>query len=196
MPHINLIHEQRASIRRREAQARSGLMLFVGSAGLTAVVSGVLLLQMQAARDDEDRLRAELKRLEPLAKQIEANQSENADLAPRIKTLSDARQDTNRWNRVLTHLATNTPRETWMLTLRSSADQPDQPVKVTFNGMSTAQAPIGELLLRTQNCVDLENVNLSYTEERQNNSRRAIQFEFAATLVGNPDETPKKEVAK
>lgn len=196
MPQINLIHEQRASMRRREAQARSGLLVFVSSLGLTAVASGVLLLQSQMLRDRQDRLEAELKKLEPIAKQIDENNNENARLTPRLKTLSDARMDTDRWKRILDHLAVNTPKETWMLTLRSQADDPQQPVKVIFNGMSTAQAPIGDLLLRTQNSADLENVNLSYTEERQNNSKKAIQFEFVASLVGNPDEQPAKEAAK
>lgn len=193
MPHINLIHEQRASMRRREAQARSGLMIFVGSVGLTAVASGVLLVQSQVLHAEEERFQAELRRLEPIAKQINENNDEDAQLVPRVKTLSDARQDSNRWQRILEHLTTNTPKDTWMLSVRSQAEDPAQPVKVIFNGMSTAQAPIGELLLRTQNCGDLKGVALSFTEERQNNSRKAIQFEFAATVASNEDDKPKED---
>lgn len=188
MPHINLIHEQRASIRRREAQARAGLLVFACSVGLTAIGSGFLLLQQQAARGEEDRLRAELRRLEPIAKQIEANGVEAGRLAPRVKTLEDARLATDRWRRILEHLAVNTPRETWLTYLRSTADDPTKPVEVKVSGMGMAQAPIGELLLRTQNCPDLENVTLGYTEERVTSNVKAIQFEFGANVTGTmPD---------
>jgi Tfp pilus assembly protein PilN len=190
MPHINLIHEQRAGIRRREAQARAGLLLFACSIGLTAVGSGVLLLQSQAVRGEEDRLRAELRRLEPISKQIEANGAEMGNLSPRLKTLEDARLATDRWRRILDHLAVNTPKDTWLSYVRSTADDPTKPVEVTVSGMGTAQAPIGELLLRTQNCTDLENVNLRFTEERVTASVKAIQFEFVANVTGTMPDAP------
>jgi Tfp pilus assembly protein PilN len=190
MPHINLIHEQRSSIRRKEAQARAGLMLFVTAVGLTAVGSGGLLLQSQAVRWEQDRLQAELARLAPIAKQIDDNAVEKDRLAPRLKTLEDARRATDRWRRILDHVSTNTPKEAWLLTLRAVADNPVQPVSVTFNGMAMAQAPIGELLLRTQNCPDLKDVHLVYTEERVNNRTKGIQFEFVANVAG---EEPEKK---
>lgn len=190
MPHINLIHEQRAAIRRREAQARAGLMVLAGSLGLTAVFSGIILVQSQMARGEEDRLRAELQRLAPIAKQIEFNAAETDKLAPRLKTLEDARLATGRWHRILEHLTVNVPKETWLAYLRSTADDPTKPVMVTVNGMATEQAPIGDLLLRTQNCPDLENVALNYTEERVTQSKKAIQFEFVANVTGTQPGEP------
>ncbi len=191
MPQINLIHEQRASIRKREAQARAGLLVLASSFGLTVIGSGILLLQVTMARGEEDQLRAELRRLEPIAKQIELNGAEQARLEPRVKTLSDAREATSRWRRILDHLAVNTPKDTWLTTVRATADDPMKPVEVVFGGMGTAQAPIGELLLRTQNSNDLENVNLRYTEERTTNQTKAISFEFAAEVAGTkPDAAP------
>jgi Tfp pilus assembly protein PilN len=184
MPHINLIHEQRSAIRRREAQARAGLLVLAGSLGLTAIFSGVILLQSQMARGEEDRLRAELQRLEPIAKQIEVNAMETDKLSPRLKTLEGARKTTGRWHRILEHLTVNVPKETWLVYLRSTADDPSKPVMVTVSGMGTEQAPIGDLLLRTQNCQDLENVNLKYTEERVTSNSKAIQFEFGADVAG------------
>lgn len=184
MPHINLIHEQRAAIRRREAQARAGLLVLAGSLGLTAIFSGIILVQSQMARGEEDRLRAELQRLAPIAKQIDLNAAETDRLAPRLKTLEDARKATGRWHRILEHLTVNMPKETWLAYLRSTADDPTKPVMVTVNGMATEQAPIGDLLLRTQNSADLENVALSYTEERVTDNKKAIQFEFMANVTG------------
>lgn len=188
MPHINLIYEQRAAVRRKEAQARSGLMLFALSLGLTAVGSGFLLLQSQFSRSEEDRLKAELDRLAPMAKEIEKNNSVASEFAPRVKSLTEAKNSTDRWHRILTHLTVNTPKDTWLTTLRSNADDPAKPVLVTVTGMGTAQSPIGELLLRAQNSHDLENVQLGYTEERVINQKKAISFEFGANVTGTqPD---------
>lgn len=184
MPQINLIYERRAAIRRREAQARAGLLVLAGSLGLTAIFSGVILVQTQMARGEEDRLRAELKRLAPIAKQIELNAAETDRLNPRLTTLEDARKATGRWHRILEHLTVNVPKETWLVYLRTTADDPSKPVEVTVSGMGTEQAPIGDLLLRTQNCPDLEDVALKYTEERVTQNVKAIQFEFMANVAG------------
>ena len=189
MPHINLIHEQRAAIRRREAQARVGLLVLAGSLGLTTIFSGIILLQSQMVRNEEDQLRAELLRLEPIAKEIEANGLEKDRLNPRLKTLEDARQATDRWRRILEHLTTNVPKETWLTYMRATADDPSKPVTVLVSGLGTSQAPIGELILRTQNSRDLENVSLRFTEERVTQQIKAIQFEFSADIAGTaPDE--------
>lgn len=190
MPHINLIHEQRAAIRRREAQARAGLLVLAGSLGLTAIFSGIILVQSQMARGEEDRLRAELKRLAPIAKQIEINATETGRLTPRLTTLEDARKATGRWHRILEHMTVNVPKETWLVYMRATADDPSKPVMVTVSGMGTAQAPIGDLLLRTQNCPDLENVALNYTEERVTQNQKAIQFEFSANVTGTQPGEP------
>ena len=134
MPQINLIYERRAAIRRREAQARTGLLVLAGSLGLTAVFSGIILVQTQMARGEEDRLRAELKRLAPIAKQIELNTVETDRLSPRLTTLEDARKATGRWHRILEHLTVNVPKETWLVYLRSTADDPSKPGEALAGG--------------------------------------------------------------
>ena len=196
MPHINLIHEQRNAIRRRESQARAGLLVLAGSVGVTAILSGILLVQAQGVRGEADRLTAELQRLEPIAKKIEANASETDKLSPRLKTLGDAREATDRWSRILQHLTVNVPKDTWLTYMRTTSDDPSKPVQMTVSGMGSSQAPIGELLLRTQNSRDLENVNLRFTEERVTQQVKMIQFEFGADIAGTMPEPPLTGVKK
>lgn len=190
MPNINLIHEQRAAVRRRIRNARLGLYVSAGSLGLTTVVSALLLVQTQLSKSEEDRLQAELKRLKPLSRQIDLCNEESSRLSPRVKTLADARKSTDRWQRILTHFTRNTPPNIWFTNVRSLCDDITKPVSVTVNGAGMAQAPIGELLLRTQNCADLENISLHYTEERTTQDRKAIQFEFVADVTGTAPPPP------
>lgn len=190
MPNINLIHEQRSAIRRRIRNARIGLYIAAGSFGLATVGCALLLVQSALSKSEEERLQAELKRLKPLSKEIEVCNAETSRLAPRVKTLGDARKSTDRWQRILTHFTSNTPSNTWFTNVRALCDDITKPVSVTVNGMGIAQAPIGELLLRTQNCPDLENINLHYTEERTTQDRKAIQFEFVADVTGTAPPPP------
>lgn len=194
MPLINLIHEQRALVRRREQQARIGFLILTGSVGIGVFGSAALLLQTAFIRSEKARLNSELQRLEPLSREIVTNGNEMGRLQPRVKTLEDARKMTDRWRAILTHLTVNTPRETWLTTLRAVGDDPNKPVTLTFDGMGLAQAPIGELLLRTQNCEDLKNVRLNFTEERVTNQTKAISFEFLADVTGTEPATAKDGV--
>ncbi len=192
MPLVNLIQEQRLATARGERKTRVLFFSFVGSVVASVFAVGAISFQTDRLHSEEARLLALAARLKPLKGQIARAEAERARLAPRLKTLEDAQAATNRWSNILQHLATNTPSQTWLTNIRSKVESdPTKPIELSLIGMSAAQQPVGEFMLRTQNSRDLEAVNLRYTQEKVTASgASAIEFEVAAAIVGSAQPKP------
>jgi Tfp pilus assembly protein PilN len=196
MPLINLIQEQRLSRQREERRGRLFFMGFVGTAIASAGAFGFLFLQTDAARGEVAKLEAQAQRLAPLLAQMEENNKQFGQLSPRLKTLVDAQDLTSRWDRILKHLAVQTPSKTWLTGIRCSAQDPTKPVQVSFIGMAANQDLVGDFILRLQNCTDLESVNLKYTQEKVVAEGIGIEYEVAGDLAGTAQAKPLNEEKK
>ncbi|HZH98210.1 MAG TPA: PilN domain-containing protein [Fimbriimonadaceae bacterium] len=194
MPLINLIQEQRLEIKRNERKTRIFFMACVGSVLLSVGSWGALHFQTEKLQSQESDLRVLAQKTQPIMNEIEATQRSYADVAPRLKTLEDAQVATGRWNRILEHLALNTPSATWLTALRCTAADPTAPIGVSFAGLSNRQELIGEFMLRLQNCSDLEAVGLKFTAEKAIQNSRNIEFEVSANVAGSVQEKSKNEV--
>ena len=172
MPLINLIQEQRLAIKRAERTARAYFLSFACTAVASVGAYGFVLYQSETLENQAAKLRAERQRNEPLMKQIEANLKEYGELSPRLNTLVGAQEVSARWGRVMQHIAQNTPPNAWLTAMRVTASDPTKPISVSFVGVAPAQEPIGEFILRVQNCKDLEAVNLKYTQEKLVNTTK------------------------
>jgi Tfp pilus assembly protein PilN len=193
MPMINLIQEERLSVRRNEARARSFFLLFVA----LAVASGTgfvgLSFLAERTRGEGARLQAERQKVAPLLDEIEQHQSHLSSMGPLVRTLEDARTVSERWSRILDHLSRHTPADTWLTNLRCTASDPAKAIGVSFIGMGASQQPIGEFMLRLQASQDLEAVNLKYTTEKMVQNSRGTEFEINGDIVGSAEEKPKEE---
>jgi len=138
----------------------------------------------KGVHDEEAALQAQIERAKPLIAQTKANNLEKMSLMPRVSTLEDAQGDTQRWNRVLTYLTTQTPPQAWLTAIRCQAADPKRPVGVTFSGVAMAQQPVGEMILRLQNSADLGNVTLNYTQEKLIQQTKTTEFQVTAELAG------------
>jgi len=196
MPHINLIQEQRSQARRNETKARGGFFAFVAITSLSAAAYGALFLQVDSLTSKQAKLQAELQKLEPIKKQIESNKAIAAELQPRLASLQEAQQITDRWVSILTHFTTQVPPNTWLTQMRCQTMDPDQPVGLILMGMAVSQEPIGEFMLRTQNEANLEAVTLKYTNEKPTVNGPAIEFEVDANVKGTASEKTKEEDKK
>lgn len=166
-------------------------MTLVGAGVTTLLGYGVLMFHAQTLRAEIGRLLVELNKLSPIIAQIEENEKEQGTLTPRLQTLQQAQQQTDRWTHILQHLRTQTPSETWLTAMQSSALQADKPTSLVIQGVSRAQEPIGEFILRIENEPDLENVALHYTQEKHSTTgNKAIDFEMAADISGSEDQKP------
>lgn len=196
MPLINLIQEQRLAASKNERAARFFFLTFASSAALSVVALGFLTYLKESADSEESGLRAKAQKLQPILDEIDKNQADYGKLAPRVTTLENAQETTNRWNRVLAHLSTQTPTETWLTQIRASQPDLKQPVQISFIGLSSKQELIGELILRLQGSTDLKDVGLKFSQEKNVQYGSQLEFEVSAGLDGTVEEREKNETKK
>jgi len=195
MPYINLIQEQRQEARKNDSRARMFFLSFVGSLVMGAGVFGFLMFDQELLRLEKSQLEQKAQKLQPLAKRIENNLAEYADLQPRLTTLENANLATGHWSRILDHVSKNTPQSTWLTALRCTTSDPTKPTEVTFAGLSDRQELVGDFMLALQSCADLTNVNLKFTREKMATYGRNIEFEVTADVQGSADEA-KPDIKK
>lgn len=193
MPLINLIQDQRLAQRKNERAARLFFAAFAVSAALSVVAVGFLTFLKETAEGEQSELVANAERLRPSIEEIDANNAEYAVLAPRLDTLTGAQETTSRWNRVLAHLSTQTPTETWLTAMKANQNDPKLPVQVSFAGVSTRQELIGEYILRLQGCTDLGNVQLKFSQEKNVQFVNQLEFEVAGEIEGTVEEKERDE---
>lgn len=184
MPLINLIESDLIVAKKAAQQLRLSQASLIASACVVGLAYVFVLGQGAMLAAEEQSLQSKLKKLKPLIKSIEEHKRTVSDLEPRLKTLEDARELTNRWGRLLNHVSVNTPQDIYLTAIRSDASQPDQPIKVTFVGTGKSQSDASEFVLRCQNSQDLESVNLIGSQEKLLRQVSAIEFEIAGAIVG------------
>ena len=193
MPLINLI-ESRIIAEKKAAQAlRVSKMVFAGTGAIVAATYGLVLIQASNIGGHENELREQIKKQKPMVDKIADMQSEKSDLEPRLKTLTDARDLTERWGRIMKHLATNTPENVWLTALRAQAGDPEKPIGLSIIGLAKTQAEMAEFTLRTQNAKDLEAVSMKYSQEKVLEATTAVEFEVGGEIVGTAEKKRNAE---
>lgn len=193
MPYINLVQEQRLVKQANERKSRSFFLMFVGVIAASGVAYGFLAMESIIVGRQIANIQAQNKKNEPVLKEIDANTKALGQINPRLKTLTDAQEITDKWNRVLNHLAVQTPSSVWLSGIRCSSSDATKPIQVSFLGASTSQSPIGEFILRLQNLPDLESVTLGHTGEKMISTSRAIEFQIDANLAGTAQQKAKEK---
>jgi len=194
MPYVNLIQEQRMAAQANERKSRSFFSVFVGVLVVSGVAYGFLTMDALIVAHQAHGIEVENKKNEPIAKQIEQNGKDLSEMTPRMKTLEDAAVITGRWDRILNHLAVQTPTSTWLTGVKCQASDATKPIQVSFQGIATAQAPVGEYIMRLQNLKDLDNVSLRFTNEKVVAASKAIEFQIDSDIVGTAEQKIKTDV--
>lgn len=184
MPTINLIYEQRFQKRQREQRSRMLILGTVGAAAMLFLVCGYFVFETARYTIQSNQLEARRQELKPLMDEVEANKAELAQLQPRLKTLETALKDTERWSRLMNHLAANTPEGIWLTNIRCQTPDPTKGTMVQFTGNSVNQDLVGAFILRMDASEDLEDVELKFTQERIIEGGKAIEFEITGQVVG------------
>jgi Tfp pilus assembly protein PilN len=184
MPTINLIYEQRFQKRQREQRSRMLVLGTVGAAAMIFLVCGYFVFETARYTIQSNQLEARRQELKPLMAEVDANKAELAQLQPRLKTLETALKDTERWSRLMNHLAANTPDGIWLTNIRCQNPDPTKGTMVQFTGNSVNQDLVGAFILRMDASEDLENVELKFTQERIIEGGKAIEFEITGQVVG------------
>lgn len=184
MPNINLILEQRQAVKRDERKARAFFLCFAASAVVSLIGVGALLFMTEQVKGEEAQLKANAQKIQPVVEELASVKGEYFKLMPRVQTLQDARTMTDRWSHVLDHLMSATPSQAWLTSVRSVVADPKQPIQITFSGLAVKQEVIGDFMLALQQSPDLENVNLSYTQEKPVAAGSQLEFQFQGSLKG------------
>jgi Tfp pilus assembly protein PilN len=192
MPLINLIQERKAAEQREERRAKACLFAFVGAVIVASGAYGSVSLLEAGALRAESQFRANMQKVAPRLLEIERTEREIAELQPRLETLQKAREASGRWTRILTHLVTQTPKESWLTNVRSAQPDDEAPVQISLMGMSSAQGPVGEFMIRMQSQRDLGDVTLKQTSEKVSSTGTGIEFEVTAAVLGTEQKKPRK----
>jgi Tfp pilus assembly protein PilN len=192
MPLINLIQEQRLATKRVRRKARVLFFTFVATSVAATGSFGTLLFFSESLQAEQVRLQTQFSKLEPLVEETRQKEELYSELSPRLKTLEDATATTARWGRILTHLTSHTPENLWLTSLKAQVSDPTKPVSLGFSGMAQRQEHVAEFILRLQNCSDLDNVGLRYTQEKVVTNGKGIEFDVSSDIVGSETERPKK----
>jgi len=190
MPLINIIQEKRTELKRQETKVRWSL------AGLSAVTSvgigifGILWLGTESLASDERSLNTERAKQEPILKTIEASQKQYNLLNPRLVTLSDAADATQRWARILDHLSRSCPQQVWLTGLRCSQNSIEEAIIMEMQGLGPDQDSVSRLILNLQSSTDLETVDLRYTQGDAIGANRAIKYEITGAIKGTAKPIP------
>ena len=198
MPFINLIHEQRLQAQRNEKRSKGSFIALVAISSFVVVGWGFITFQIDRARSEQARLRGEIQRQTPIISEISLNEKANMILEPKVKTLEDGQKLTDKWSRILAHMAVQTPKGVWLTALRSASIDEENPTTVSLVGLSPDQSPVGEYILRLQNAKDLESVNPKNTHPKDFGGKPMVEFEITAQIKGTakPKPAPKADGAK
>lgn len=192
MPLINLIYEQRQTIRRENSKKRMIFGTMAVTAALGTLTWGGLALATQGLQLEKQSREQQLSKMEPVMKAIKASKAQYSVLSPRLTTLEDAGDATKRWARILDHVSRSTPEGVWLTAIRCSQGAEHEPVAIEMAGLGPTQEAISEFILRVQNTEDLQGITLRYTQGEFVNEVRAIKFELSGTVAGT-GETKKEE---
>ncbi|MBS1713779.1 MAG: PilN domain-containing protein [Armatimonadetes bacterium] len=186
MPLINLIHEQRLVVRKRDHQVRLAVVTTIGLSALSFLAAGYFLFNAARFQVMSTVLEAKKQKLQPLLQQLEGNERDRLVMEPKLTTLTSATKSTEQWCRIMDHLTVNVPKNVWLNNIRcAQATGSDSGTNLTFQGNSVNHDEAGEFLLRLEACPDLEAVTLKFIQEKQSDKERVLEFEISAFVAGS-----------
>lgn len=184
MPTINLISISRAAKRASERQTQALFFTWIVEGALFASAFGFLLWRDASLEAQVAEVNARAQTLAPIEQQVQLLTAQGAEIQPKLTTLLSARHDTERWERILTHISVNTPAHTWVTSLRSELPKDEKsPSKVTMTGFASDQNLVGEIMMRLNACSDLQNIELKYTQAKTIAAAIGVEYEILTAVT-------------
>lgn len=191
MPSINMIAPRRAEKRRAERDMRRLAMVILAELVFAVCLGGYVCTKLWATRCQISDNQAQITKLQPQVREIERYESDTAQLTPKLGLLNQAKIRTMRWYNTLDKLTQSMPAQTYLTRLSTGKGSPtDTTVTVSLTGVSSAQANVGEAMIRLQSVPDLQSVELHYTQKACVNTSPAVEFEIGAGM--KPDKAKKE----
>jgi Tfp pilus assembly protein PilN len=195
MPLINMISERRqqqAMLIRRRKQWFAVLLAEIGVLAGVFSFLGMTNLSLQARLQ---RAQQEINKLQPTLDLIAKTERDTQALMPKLRTLSEAQQLTERWYATINGIARCLPADVWLTSITSTQAQDGernrQTTVITLVGSTLTQQQVGEMMLRLNTIPTFEKVELHYTQQRSYNNLETVDFEVAARM-----QTPQEKEGK
>jgi Tfp pilus assembly protein PilN len=196
MPNINLISSRRAETLRLRRVMRGLLATMLGTSGIGLAILVALGLQLALAGQALDKAEKDLETLRSVRQEIEAARKAQADLKPKLDTLSQAQQVTTRWYGLLEGLKRAVPRETWLTNLRvERAGEGGQALVLQGLTKNHTNAGITMMLLQKQPEF-YKDVVLKYTTAQEIDEQKVVEYQLSAFLNQPEKEKEAEEKAK
>lgn len=197
MPFINMIserREQQARLIRRRKQLLTVLLAEVAVLAGTFTLLGMGTMSLQARLN---RAQQEIKRLQPTLELIAKTERDTQALMPKLRTLTEAQEHTQRWYATINGIARCLPADVWLTGISSSQTQDGekkrQTTVITLTGSTLTQQQVGEMMLRLNTIPTFEKVELHFTQQRSYNNFETVDFEVAARVQAPKEEEGKDE---
>ncbi|MCE5313631.1 MAG: PilN domain-containing protein [Armatimonadota bacterium] len=187
MPSINMIAPRRAEKQRLERDMRRLVLVIMAELILAVVLGGWVCTKAFNMRAEIRGLDEQIAKLQPVVKEIEQYESATTKLKPKLDLLGNAKDSTMRWYNSLDRLTQSLASSTYLTKISTSAaqDNKDESTVINLSGVSSAQARVGETMLRLQTIPDFDKVDLHYTQKTSGKESTGIEFEIGAAMKGS-----------
>ncbi len=197
MPFINMISERREQQARLIRRRRQLLTVLLAEVGVLAGVFSLLGMGTMSLQARLNRAQQEIKRLEPTLELIAKTERDTQALMPKLRTLTEAQQHTQRWYATINGIARCLPADVWLTGISSSQTQDGEKKRpttvITLTGSTLTQQQVGEMMLRLNTIPTFEKVELHFTQQRSYNNFETVDFEVAARVQAPKEEEGKDE---
>ncbi|MBS1704237.1 MAG: PilN domain-containing protein [Armatimonadetes bacterium] len=196
MPYINLIHEQLELRKVSNQKTRLGLVGLVAASVISVGTFGTAFVGNELLKGATSEVKSKVVKIQPSIDELDEAEKALKDLGPRLTTLEAAQVSTEKWSRILDHVAKNAPSSVWLNQVRSQENKTTKEVTVAFMGMSLDQDGVAEFMLRLKNCEHLSKVDLKFTQGEVQQDKTFIKFEVNASVAGTGEQVDEKKPKK
>ncbi|MCS6830516.1 MAG: PilN domain-containing protein [Armatimonadota bacterium] len=197
MPLINMISERREQQARVSRTRKRLLAVLLTEISVLAGVFSFLGVGTMSLQTRLQRAHEEIQRLQPTLDQIAQIERETQALMPKLRTLTDAQQHTQRWFATINGIARSLPADVWLTGITSAqvqdSEKKSQSTLITLTGSTLTQQQVGEMMLRLNTIPTFEKVELHYTQQRSYNNFETVDFEVAARVRTSQRQEEKNE---
>lgn len=194
MPSINMIAPRRAEKLRLQRDIRRLVMVVIAEVLFAVCLGGWMCTMLWSTQIKITGLDRQIEKLQPVIKQIEDFESATNNLTPKLELLGHAKNQTMCWYNTLDKLTQSLPDATYLTRIATSVNSAstDKQAETVVNltGVSSAQARVGETMMRLQTIPDFSKVDLSFTR-KSGAKDTGIEFQIDASMKS---EQPSKGV--
>lgn len=177
---INLIAARRAERRKLELIRGGMLRAMVGIVLMTAAVALIATLGITRTAIRIRDVDVQTALLQDTVDKVNALQASIKSLQPRVNTLVQAQNSTDRWRGVLQSVSASLPDKTWVTSFQSKEPTNDKADSFTLTGQTVTQDRIGRTMLKLHDSVFVDRVDITFASQRQEG--KGISFELSAAL--------------